>query len=139
MNQVVNHYENHASISNKANMFINLMNYCEQRKISVFKYVPFTIIFDLKINAKKKDTKKIYEENLEKLKKFIEESQNYVVNFEKIGKYFYENKYNEEKEKRLEKNKKEYLNDKKKRKKHFHKYYGESNSEYDEKNLKDNI
>jgi hypothetical protein len=50
--QVVNHYENHYSISNKANMFINLMHYCEQRKLSVFKYVPFTIIFELKSDNK---------------------------------------------------------------------------------------
>ena len=45
--QVVNHFENNICISNKANMFINLMFYCEQRKISVFKYVPLTIIFEL--------------------------------------------------------------------------------------------
>ena len=42
--QVVNHYENNCSISNKANMFINLVHYCEQRNISVFKYAPFTNI-----------------------------------------------------------------------------------------------
>ena len=36
--QIVNHFENHYAITNKANMFINLMNYCEKRKISVFKY-----------------------------------------------------------------------------------------------------
>ena len=45
--QVVNHFENHFAISNKANMFINMMLYCEQRKISVFKFVPLTIIFEL--------------------------------------------------------------------------------------------
>ena len=50
--QVVNHYENHCAISNKANMFINLMYYCERRKLSVFKYVPFTIVFELKSEEK---------------------------------------------------------------------------------------
>ena len=51
--QVVNHFENHFALSNKANMFINMMFYCEQRKISVFKYVPFTIIFELKDEKEK--------------------------------------------------------------------------------------
>ena len=46
--QLVNHFEYHYTISNKANMFINLMHYCEMRKISVFKYVPFTIIYQIK-------------------------------------------------------------------------------------------
>ena len=58
--QIVNHFENHFVISNKAKMFINLLNYCEKRNISVFKYVPFTIIFNLKDeNEINKDNKKI--------------------------------------------------------------------------------
>ena len=52
LKQIVNHYENHYVISNKANMFINLMKYCEQRKISIFKYVPFTIVLKLKTKEK---------------------------------------------------------------------------------------
>ena len=57
--QVVNHFENHFVITNKAKMFINLLNYCEKRNISIFKYVPFTIIFNLKDeNETNKDTKR---------------------------------------------------------------------------------
>ena len=71
----------------KANMFINLMNYCEQRKISVFKYVPFTIVFDLNFGEKekRKEIQKYHQEQLEKLKQFIEDTQKYVVKYENIG------------------------------------------------------
>ena len=102
MKQMVNHYENHYAISNKANMFINLMNYCEQRKMSVFKYVPFTIVFDLNFGEKTKNKEKIqyHKDQLEKLKKFIEETQKYVVKYENIGKYFNEQRFQEEKKKR---------------------------------------
>ena len=102
--QVVNHYENHCSISNKANMFMNLMHYCEQRNISVFKYVPFTIIFDLKYDDKlnKEEKQKKFEENLEKLKNFINETQKYIINYNDIGKYYNEGKYIEEKNNRIE-------------------------------------
>ena len=126
---VVNHYENHFAISNKANMFINLMYYCEKRKISVFRYVPFTIIFELKYDKKKQD---IYEEQLEKLKKFIENTQNYVVKYENIGNYFYEQKYKDENKKRTDFYIEENSNRKKKHKKRY--YYSNSDDEYDDDN-----
>ena len=47
MKQIVNHFEYHLVISNKAYMFINMMKYCEKRNLSVFKYVPFTIVFKI--------------------------------------------------------------------------------------------
>ena len=102
MKQMVNHFENHYAISNKANMFINLMNYCEQRKMSVFKYVPFTIIFDLNFCEKEKNKEKqqYHQKQLEKLKNFIEETQKYVVNYENIGNYFNDKRFQEEKKKR---------------------------------------
>ena len=102
MKQLVNHYENHYAISNKANMFINLMNYCEQRKISVFKYVPFTIVFDLNLGekAKNKEKQQYHQEQLEKLKQFIEETQKYVVKYDNIGNYFNDQNFQEEKKKR---------------------------------------
>ena len=102
--QVVNHYENHFSISNKANMFINLMYYCEQRKLSVFKYAPFTIILEFKSDYKLNDeeNQKLYEEKLEKLKNFIEKTEKYVTNYNDIGKYYNDNKFIEEKKNRIE-------------------------------------
>ena len=103
--QIVNHYENHYCISNKANMFCYLMKYCEERKISVFKYVPFTVVF--KIKEKKKDgeneIKSFEKSNLEakdNLKKFINISQKFVVNFNDIGNYYNNENFLKEVEKR---------------------------------------
>ena len=104
--QVVNHFENHFPISNKANMFINLMFYCEQRKISVFKYVPLTIIFDLDLldNELESHDKK---EKIEILKKFVESDISiYVKNYDEIGDYFREEKFKNEQKRRKEYNKK---------------------------------
>ena len=100
--QVINHFENHFAISNKANMFINLMFYCEQRKISVFKYVPLTIIFDLdvldnyqEITCKKKE--------IEKLKKIVEKnSSKFIKKYNEIGKYFQEEKFRMNYKERIE-------------------------------------
>ena len=97
--QIVNHFENHFDLTNKANMFLNLMEYCEKRKISVFKYVPFTIIFQFKdkINnennneAKKRDKKRI-----KKLKEFIKDYNKYIVDYEEIGKFYENEKYQKE-------------------------------------------
>ncbi len=44
--QVVNHFENHSCITNKQNMFINLMRYCERKGLDVFKYLPFTVVLN---------------------------------------------------------------------------------------------
>ena len=92
--QMVNHYENHIVISNKANMFINLMNYCEIRKISVFKYAPFTIIYQIKdrrkISDEEKDKK--WKKNLENLKIFIEKTYKYITQFNDLGKCYNEDK-----------------------------------------------
>ena len=41
---MVNHFEHHQQISNKLSLFINLIKYCEEKGLDVFKYVPFTII-----------------------------------------------------------------------------------------------
>jgi hypothetical protein len=42
--QTVNHLEFHPVISNKMNLFINLMKYCEKNNLEIFAYIPFTII-----------------------------------------------------------------------------------------------
>ena len=120
--QVVNHFENNICIWNKANMFINLMFYCEKRKISVFKYVPFTIIFDLD-TLSDFDTES-YKKKLEILKKFVDETEsNYVKKYEEIGKYFQDEKFTEEKNKRIS-----YIN-KKERRSGFYEYFYSSREE----------
>ena len=99
--QIVNHFENHSCISNKGNLFINMMNYCEQRKISVFKYIPLTMIFDLKMLDNKADEK--VEKKLEKIKKFVDEDElKFSKKYEDIGKYFKEEEFIEEKKRKKE-------------------------------------
>jgi len=132
--QIVNHYENHFAISNKAKMFINLFNYCEKRKLSVFKYVPFTIIFELKdekqkdyekskINSSiiknKNENEKENEKNnkYEKLKNFINKIDNFIIHYNDIGNYYYKEdykKYKKSKENNKNKNKNKNLKDIKK-------------------------
>ena len=120
--QVVNHFENNICIWNKANMFINLMFYCEKRKISVFKYVPFTIIFDLD-TLSDFDTES-YKKKLEILKNFVDETEsNYVKKYEEIGKYFQDEKFTEEKNKRIS-----YINNKERRS-GFYEYFYSSREE----------
>ena len=123
--QMVNHYENHYSITNKANMFCNLMKYCEERKISVFKYVPFTIVYRFKEKKKDKeeDIKSFEKENQEyknNLMNFISLSDKFVIDYEDIGKYYDEENFINESNKKLllfEEEKKEKKKTKKKKKK----------------------
>ena len=106
VNQIVNHYENHPVISNKAKMFTNLMSYCEKRNISAFKYVPFTIIFDLKEekNKEENENEKNNNDNNQKnqniknfkyqiLKDFINNTKKYVMKYDEIGNYFNKDNY----------------------------------------------
>ena len=66
----------------------------------IFKYVPFTIIFDLD-TLSDFDTES-YKKKLEILKNFVDETEsNYVKKYEEIGKYFQDEKYTEEKNKRI--------------------------------------
>lgn len=44
--QIVNHFEFNSSISNKANLFMNMMRYIEGKEDELFRYIPFTILFD---------------------------------------------------------------------------------------------
>ena len=41
-----NHYENQSQLSNKLNMFKNLMIYCEENNLDLFCYVPMTILIE---------------------------------------------------------------------------------------------
>ena len=46
LKQLVNHFEYKNVISNKANLFLNMMEFAEMQEINIFKYVPFTVLFD---------------------------------------------------------------------------------------------
>ena len=134
--QIVNHYENHFVISNKAKMFTNLLNYCEKRKISVFKFLPFTIVFQLKEekpkkteNEKEKKNNIINNNNInnnnsnaddkyEKLKNFLNNANKYIVNYNELGKYYEKESFKKYvrhlKEKEKEKDNNLYIKDYKK-------------------------
>ena len=43
--QMVNHFEHHNLISNKANLFVNMMRYLESINDNIFKYLPLTILY----------------------------------------------------------------------------------------------
>lgn len=42
--QTVNHFEYHNQLTNKSNLFYNLLVYCEKKNIDVFSFIPFTIL-----------------------------------------------------------------------------------------------
>ena len=46
--QYVNHLEYHDEITNKRNLFLTLLKYCEKKHYNLFTFFPFTIIFELK-------------------------------------------------------------------------------------------
>ena len=49
--QMVNHFEYKNVVSNKANLILNMMEFAELQDVNIFKYVPFTVLFDYnKIN-----------------------------------------------------------------------------------------
>ena len=131
--QAVNHFENHFAISNKANMFINLMFYCEQRKISVFKFVPLTLIFelDMLINLDKPHVQK----KLKSLQYIVEENgSKFVKNYGEIGSYFSDIKFNQEIEKRME-----YVNNQLTKRNSIADYYSSSNDKKKNESEKKNF
>ena len=95
--QMVNHFENHFVITNKAKMFINLLNYCEKRNISIFKYVPFTIVFNLRDEneTKNENKKNMIDKNIkyDNLKEMVNSIEKYVMNYEEIGNFYQNEKY----------------------------------------------
>ena len=85
--QMVNHYEYHSVITNKANLFLNLMKHAEIAEENVFKYIPFTVLFEFG-----SDKFYLMMENFEKLFNNIEK---YLVDFEDMdaNRYkFYKNR-----------------------------------------------
>ena len=48
LSQVINHFECHNEVSNKKNLFVNLLRYCEYNRINLFSFYPLTIILNFK-------------------------------------------------------------------------------------------
>lgn len=42
---LVNHFEGHNCLTNKLNLFLNLLKYCEKTDINIFSFIPFTVPF----------------------------------------------------------------------------------------------
>lgn len=51
LKQSVNHFEFHYEISNKMNLFINMISFCEKYGLNIFEYTPFTIIASIGSNS----------------------------------------------------------------------------------------
>ena len=71
--QVVNHFEYHNAISNKANMFLNLFEYCESNNLNIWKYVPFTIFISPE------------NENEKYFDTLYDNINNYIINYNDIS------------------------------------------------------
>ena len=69
--QIVNHFEYHSSISNKAKMFLNLFEYCESNNINIWKYVPFTIFI-----SRHNDNEKYFDSLYDNITSFIINNNN---------------------------------------------------------------
>ena len=87
LSQIVNHFECHNEISNKKNLFINLLRYCEYNRINLFSFYPLTIILNFK--------REYYKENLEGFKQLytdipslIEEKNNDLEKCKNYCDYF---------------------------------------------------
>ena len=75
--QIVNHYECHFSISNKANLFQNIIKYAESRSENIFKYIPFTILFNCE-NEK-------YDDIINNFEKVFNNINQYIIKYDEIS------------------------------------------------------
>lgn len=63
--QIVNHFEFHTELTNKANLYRNLLKYCKKSGLSINSLVPSTYIFETKLQ--------VYKKNVENFKKIFSE------------------------------------------------------------------
>ena len=75
--QMVNHFEFHNLLTNKANLFYNMMKYAELLDENVFKYIPFTILFEYNNDN--------FFKKIEKFQHLFNNIQNYLVNYDDIN------------------------------------------------------
>ena len=75
--QIVNHYECHFSISNKANLFQNIIKYAESRYENIFKYIPFTVLFNCE-NEK-------YDDIINNFEKVFNNINQYIIKYDEIS------------------------------------------------------
>jgi hypothetical protein len=68
--QFLNHFEFHHFISNKLNLFVNMMKYCEANNLEIFNYIPFTVIMQY-------DSPK-FKQQFESFSNFYENIESYI-------------------------------------------------------------
>ena len=79
--QMVNHFEFHNLITNKANLFYNMMKYAEILDENVFKYIPFTILFEY--------NKDNFFKKIEKFQYLFNNIKDYIVKYDDINQIKY--------------------------------------------------
>ena len=79
--QMVNHFEFHNLLTNKANLFFNMMKFAELLDENVFKYIPFTILFEYNNDN--------YFKKIEKFQHLFNNIQDYIVKYEDINQIKY--------------------------------------------------
>ena len=65
LSQIINHFECHNELSNKKNLFVNILRYCEYNDINFFSFCPLTISLDLQneyLNQQIDNFKKLFNE-----------------------------------------------------------------------------
>ena len=75
--QMVNHFEFHNVLTNKANLFYNMMKYAEIVDENVFKFIPFTILFEYNNDN--------FFKKIEKFQLLFNNIQNYLVKYDEIN------------------------------------------------------
>ena len=82
--QMVNHFEFHNVLTNKANLFYNMMKYAELLDENVFKYIPFTILFEYNNDN--------FFKQIEKFQHLFNNIQSYIVDYNDINNIKYKHK-----------------------------------------------
>ena len=83
-----NHFEHHGQISNKLKMFINIMEYTENRNIDIFSFIPLTIVIEYE-NNKFLGQFAHFTHIFNHIEEFLNESSNYKDIKKKYRDYFY--------------------------------------------------
>ena len=76
--QMVNHFEFHNLISNKANLFVNIMRYLETINENIFKYLPLTILYNT--------NKDYYNDKMDKLSFLINNLSEFIIDLKNENK-----------------------------------------------------
>ena len=89
-NTMANHFEHHGQISNKLKLFINMMEYAENKNIDLFSFIPLTIIMEYQ-NNKFLNQFNNFTHIFNHINEFLNETSNFKNIKHKYRDYFYIN------------------------------------------------